>query len=166
MGVVITVLPQRSRASILAFLLSKSLTTSRCPSHAAICNAVRPSKSMLFTSIPSSFNKSSTPLASPLHAMNSSCIVASKFSGTVSSVLSPSPLSLSPPPRRIGSSDDCRPKLNRWLFRRGSSEACRVNCRLSVLRSEPVENCRDIPRFNCDAKFSIIFLFINSNSNT
>lgn len=31
-----------------------------------------------------------------------------------------------------------------------------MNCRLSVRRIDPVENCLDIPRFNCAATFSMI----------
>ena len=134
-----TVLPQRSRASMLAFRLSRSLTTSIWPSQAAICRAVRPSKSMLFTSVPS-FNKSSTPFTSPLHAINSICMVESRFSGTDSSSFTGL--------RRIGSSDDCLPRLNLRLVLRGSSDDCRENCRLRVLSSDPVENWREMPRFS------------------
>ena len=33
-----------------------------------------------------------------------------------------------------------------------------MNCRLSVpRRTDPVEDCLDIPRFNCSATFSMIF---------
>ncbi|CAA7404562.1 unnamed protein product [Spirodela intermedia] len=71
---------------MFAFRLSNSFTTSICPSQAAICRAVRPSRSILLTSAPS-FSKSSTPLTSPLQDMNRSCIVKSRFSGTVSSSL-------------------------------------------------------------------------------
>lgn len=137
---------------MLAFLLSKSLMTSTWPSQEAMCSAVLPSKSMLLTSIPS-LSRSSTPFASPLHAMNRSCIVASRFSGTDSSNPAASWLGL----RRIGSRDDCLPKLNLGLFLLGSSDDCLVNCLLSVLRSAPVENCRDIPLLNCAAMLSIPF---------
>lgn len=145
-----TVLPQRSRASMLAFLLSNNLTTSTCPSQAAICNAVRPSRSMLLTSIPS-LSKSSTPLTSPLQAINNNCIVESRFSGTVNSSCTGL--------RRIGSNDDCLPKLNLMLFLLGSNDDCLDICLVKLRRNDPVENCRDIPRFNCAVKFSISLFY-------
>jgi len=113
--------------------------------------AVRPSRSMLFTSIPS-LSSSSTPLTSPLLAIKRSCIVESRFSGTdiCGSQLRDSGL------RLIGSSEDWRPKLNLMLLRRGSREFWRVNCRLNVRLIDPVENCLDIPRFNCAAMLSMI----------
>jgi len=133
---------------MLALRVRRSRATSAWPSQAAMWRAVRPSRSILLTSMPS-LSKSSTPLTSPRHAMKSSCMVESRFSGTVSSAWSCSGL------LRIGSNDDCRPKLNRWLFRRGSSEAWRVNCRLRVFRSDPDDNCREMPRFSCAAMFSM-----------
>jgi hypothetical protein len=48
----LTVLPQRSRALMLAFQFSSTLTTSWWPLHAAMCSAVRPSRLMLLTSMP------------------------------------------------------------------------------------------------------------------
>lgn len=134
-------LPQRSRASILALRINKSFTTSTWPSQAAMCNAVLPSKSMLLTSIPS-FSKSSTPLTSPLQAMNSSCMVESRFSGTVSSS-SLSGLLL------IGSRDDCLPKLNLRLLRLGSRDDCRVNCLVMDLFWMRKEKCKNQANLPC-----------------
>lgn len=135
-----TVLPQRSLASMLALKLSNNLTTSTCPSQAAMCKAVRPSRSMLFTSTPS-LRRSSTPLASPWHAMKRSCMVVSRFSGTPTC----SPFTGL---RRLGSSDDCRPKANRLaLASLGSSEAWRPKLNL-LFDSDLRENCRDTPRFS------------------
>ena len=34
-----------------------------------------------------------------------------------------------------------------------------MNCRLSVLRIDPVENCLEIPRFSCAATFSMVFCY-------
>ena len=148
-------LPQRSRASMLALRLRRSLTTSTWPSQAAICKAVLPSKSILLTSIPS-FNKSSTPLTSPLQAKNNKCIVASRFSGTLNSSWPWSGL------LRIGSKEDCLPKLNLKLFLLGSSEDCLENCLLKDLLNDPVENWREIPRFSWFASPSI-FIFLVAN---
>ncbi|RZR76619.1 hypothetical protein BHM03_00001461 [Ensete ventricosum] len=104
-----------------------------------MCNAVRPSRSMLFTSNPS-LRRSSTPLASPWHAMNRSRMVASRFSGKPSSPATGL--------RRLGSSDDCRPKANRLaLPSLGSSEACRRRLNL-LFDSDPSESCRETPRFS------------------
>lgn len=50
------------------------------------------------------------------------------------------------------------------LLRRGSRDDWRVNCRLSVLRIDPVENCLEIPRFNCAATFSMVFDIGSSSS--
>lgn len=105
-----------------------------------------------------SFSKSSTPFTSPLQAMNSNCIVESRFSGTVRSL---SWLGL----RRIGSSDDWRPKLNLRLLRLGSKDDCRVNCRLRFLLREPVENWREMPCFNCAAMFSMASRGIESQAH-
>lgn len=136
---------------MLALRLRRAFTTPKWPSQAAMWSAVRPSRSMLLTSIPSSIS-SSTPLTSPLLAMKRSCIVESRLSGTAmcgsSSLLESGLL-------RIGSREDWRPKLNLMLVRRGSSDDWRVNCRLNVRRIDPVENCLEIPRFSCAAMFSI-----------
>ena len=140
---------------MLALRLRRSLHTSTWPSQAEMWSAVRPSRSMLLTSMPS-LRRSSTPFTSPLHAMNSSCIVESRFSGTVSSPASPAAASGANGLLRIGSSDDCLPKLNLRLFRLGSSDACRVNCLLRFRRTDPDENCRDMPRFSCAAMLSIM----------
>ena len=144
-----TVLPQRSRASMLAFQLSRILTTSRWPSQAAMCSAVRPSRLMLLTSTPLR-SRPSTPSASPWHAKKSSCMVASRFSGTLrSSAGVPDPTGLwLRPRRRFGSMDDCRPNRNRLVARpvRGdSSDACRRSSALCFI--EPPETCR------CSATF-------------
>ncbi|GKV04400.1 hypothetical protein SLEP1_g16558 [Rubroshorea leprosula] len=79
--------------------------------------------------------------------MKSNCMVKSRFSGIVS--LSCTGL------RLMGSNEDCLPKLNRWLFLRGSSDVCRVNWRLKVRMIDPVENCREMPRLSCATIFSI-----------
>lgn len=135
---------------MLALRLTNSLTTSTCPSHAAMWRAVRPSRSMLFTSMPSS-SKSSTSLASPLLAMNRSCIVESRFSGTVSSSATCC--------RRVGSSDDCRPKLKRIPL--DSSDDCRRKPNFPLFAADPSDSCREIERFNWPA----ISIFSISDQN-
>jgi hypothetical protein len=141
-----TVLPHRSRALMLAFQSSSSRTTSPCPSQAAMCSAVRPSRSMLSTSTPP-LSSSSTPAASPWHAAKSSRMVASRFSGTASCWCADDP---SGPPRGVGSSDDCLAIANRvgpapapGPPRRGvcgSSDSWRHS------RAAPDESCREMPR--------------------
>ena len=96
--------------------------------------------------------RSRTPSVSPLHALNKSCIVASRFSGTPATCCR----------LLIGSIDDCLPKLNLRLLhlRRCSREDCRDNCRLRD-RSDPVDNCHDIPLFSSLAIPSISIFLIN-----
>jgi hypothetical protein len=137
----LTVLPQRSRASMLAFQLISTLTTSRWPSHAAMCSAVRPSRLMLLTSTPLR-SRPSIPSASPWHAKKSSCMVASRLSGTPRSSAARTGLWLRPR-LRFGSMDDCRPNRNRLVARpvRGdSSDAWRRSSAFCFI--EPPETCR------------------------
>jgi hypothetical protein len=136
-----TVLPQRSRALMLAFQSSSSRTTSPCPSQAAMCSAVRPSRSMLSTSTPDR-SSSSTPAASPWQAAKSSRIVASRFSGTARSCADPPPTD-----RGVGSRDDCLAIANRVGAappRRGV--VCGSSDSWRHTRAAPDESCREMLR--------------------
>jgi hypothetical protein len=66
----LTVLPQWSRASMLAFQLSSTLMMSRWPSHAAMCRAVSPLRLMLLTSTQLR-SRPSIPSAPPWHVKTS-----------------------------------------------------------------------------------------------
>ncbi|KAK8709556.1 hypothetical protein V6N13_060571 [Hibiscus sabdariffa] len=56
----------------------------------------------------------------------------------------------------MGSIDDWRPKLNRWLFLRGSIDDCRENWRLKPRVNEPDESWRENSRFSCNVVFSMV----------